>query len=191
MRQRSCAWDGVRPSRLVVLALVVMLLLPWQALAQQTSAAQAAPARVFGSDAGLVSISSKPEKTADFENVMAKLKEALTSSTKPERRQQLEGWKIYRALEPGANNSVLCLYYCARRPGADYTVSTILAEAFPDEVQALYKKQYGGIRVRPEHHQPETVEERRNRAIGATGDGPTRDAPARVDQMVPQCFPRG
>jgi hypothetical protein len=27
--------------------------------------------------------------------------------------------------------------------GADYTVSTILAEAFPDDVQALYK-QYAG-----------------------------------------------
>ena len=142
MRQRSCAWDGVRPSRLVVLALVVMLLLPWQALAQQTSAAQAAPpARVFGSDAGLVLNFIKPEKTADFENVMAKLKEALTSSTKPERRQQLEGWKIYRALEPGANNSVLYVFTIAPAvPGADYTVSTILAEAFPDEVQALYKQ---------------------------------------------------
>ena len=30
----------------------------------------------------------KPDKTADFETVMAKLKEALTKSEKPERKQQ-------------------------------------------------------------------------------------------------------
>ncbi len=142
MRQRCCAWNGVRHFRMVGLAFVVMLMLPWSASAQQASSAQAAPAtRVFGSDAGLVLNFIKPEKAADFEAVMAKLKEALGSSSKPERRQQLEGWKIYRALEPGANNSVLYVFTIAPAvPGADYTVSTILAEAFPNEVQALYKQ---------------------------------------------------
>jgi copper oxidase (laccase) domain-containing protein len=48
---------------------------------------------------------------------------------------------VFRATEPGANGSVL--YIFAIDPavkGADYTVSTILAEAFPSEVKALYQE---------------------------------------------------
>jgi hypothetical protein len=96
--------------------------------------------RMFASDAGMVLNFIKPEKTADFEAVVAKLHEALQKSDKPERKQQAATWKVFRANEPGANGSVL--YVFAIDPavkGADYTVSTILAEAFPTEVQALYK----------------------------------------------------
>jgi hypothetical protein len=46
-----------------------------------------------------------------------------------------------RAVEPGANGSVLYVFMIDPAvKGADYTVSTILSEAFPDEVQALYKQ---------------------------------------------------
>jgi hypothetical protein len=97
--------------------------------------------RLFGSDAGLVLNFIKPEKTGDFEAVVAKVKEALQNSDKPERKQQAASWKVFRALEPGGNGSVLYVFKMdpAVR-GADYTVSTILAEAFPSEVQALYKQ---------------------------------------------------
>jgi hypothetical protein len=104
--------------------------------------AQTAPnARVFASDAGMVLNFVKPDKTADFEAIVAKLHEALQSSDRPDRKQQAAGWKVFRALEPGANGSVL--YVFAIDPavkGADYTVSNILAEAFPKDVQALYKQ---------------------------------------------------
>ena len=106
---------------------------------------QAVPnARVFTSDAGIVLNFIKSDKTADFEAVMARLKTALQKSAKPERRQQAAGWKIFRALEPGPNGSVLYVFTIDPAvPGADYTVSTILAEAFPEEVQAIYA-QYAG-----------------------------------------------
>jgi hypothetical protein len=101
---------------------------------------QAQNGRVFGSDAGMVLNFIKPEKTADFEAVVAKLHDALQKSDKPERRQQAAGWKVFRASEPGANGSVLYVFTIDPAvKGADYTVSTILAEAFPSEVQALYK----------------------------------------------------
>jgi len=101
---------------------------------------QAQSGRVFGSDAGMVLNFIKPEKTADFEAVVAKLHDALQKSDKPERRQQAAGWKVFRASEPGANGSVLYVFTIDPAvKGADYTVSTILAEAFPSEVQALYK----------------------------------------------------
>ena len=97
--------------------------------------------RVFGSDAGLVLNFIKPDKTAEFEAVMLKLKEALRTSDKPERRQQAASWKVFRAVEPGGNGSVLYLFTIDPAvKGADYTVSTILAEAFPNDVQVLYKQ---------------------------------------------------
>jgi hypothetical protein len=118
----------------------------------QEAAAQSDPhsapatrnAHVLGSDAGIVLNFIKPDKTADFEAVIGKLREALQKSDKPERRRQAVGWRVFRAQEPGANGSVLYVFVIdPAAKGADYTVSSILAEAFPNEVQALYK-QYAG-----------------------------------------------
>ena len=99
------------------------------------------PARVFGSDAGMVLNTIKPERSADFEIVMERLKVALQQSTDPVRKQQANGWKVFKALEPGANNTVLYVFWLSPAiKGADYTVSKILYEAFPKEVEDLYKK---------------------------------------------------
>lgn len=83
----------------------------------------------------------KPDRTADFEAVIARLREALQQSTKPERRQQAASWRVYKSPEPATGGSVL--YVFTMEPavkGADYTVSTILAEAFPSEAIALFKQ---------------------------------------------------
>jgi 23S rRNA G2069 N7-methylase RlmK/C1962 C5-methylase RlmI len=111
-------------------------------LAQSAPAAQAAPAaRVFASDAGLVLNFIKPDKAADFEAVVGKLKEALQKSDKPQRKEQAAAWRVYRAAEPGANGAILYVFEIDPAVhGADYTVSTILAEGFPREVQDLYKR---------------------------------------------------
>ena len=83
----------------------------------------------------------KPDKTADFEAVVAKLREALQKSDKPGRSQQATSWKVFRAAEPAANGTTLYVFVIDPVvKGADYTVSTILAEMFPNEVQALYKQ---------------------------------------------------
>ncbi len=104
--------------------------------------AQAAPtARVFASDAGMVLNFIKPDKTADFEAVMVKLKEALQKSAKPERKQQAASWKVFKSPEAAQGGNVLYVFVIDPSvKDADYTVSTILAEVFPTEVQALYKQ---------------------------------------------------
>jgi hypothetical protein len=113
---------------------------------QQQQKQQKGTTRVFGSDAGLVLNFVKPDKAGDFEAVMDKLREALQKSTKPERRQQAAGWKVMKAAEPGANNSVVYVFVIDPAvKGADYTVSTILAEGFPDQVQDLYKRYAGAL----------------------------------------------
>jgi pyruvate/2-oxoglutarate dehydrogenase complex dihydrolipoamide acyltransferase (E2) component len=110
--------------------------------AQPAQQAQTAPAaRVFASDAGMVLNFIKPDKTADFEAVMAKLKDALNKSEKPERKQQAASWKIFKSPEPAQNGNVLYVFVIDPAvKNADYTVSTILAEVFPQEVQTLYKQ---------------------------------------------------
>src|SRR5204862_8363919 len=57
-----------------------------QATPQATSAGH-----LFASDAGLVLNFIKPDRTADFETIVEKLKEALSSSDKPERSHTARG----------------------------------------------------------------------------------------------------
>ena len=128
----------------IAVGFVVCVLSAGSAMAQQAAPAQqaaAAPAaRLFASDGGMVLNFVKPDKTADFEAVIAKLKEALQKSPKPERKQQAASWKVFKAVEPGPAGSALYVFIVDPPvKGADYTVSTILAEAFPQEVQTLYK----------------------------------------------------
>jgi len=83
----------------------------------------------------------KPDRTADFEAVIAKLREALQKSPKPERRQQAASWKVFKSPEATTGGSVLYVFVMDPAvKGADYTVSTILAEAYPADVLALYKQ---------------------------------------------------
>ena len=130
--------------RRIVFGFVVSTLSAATAFAQAApaAAAQAAPtARLFASDAGMVLNFIKPDKTADFEAVMVKLKEALQKSEKPERKQQAASWKVFKSPDPAAGGNVLYVFMIDPAvKGADYTVSTILAEAFPTEVQTLYKQ---------------------------------------------------
>ena len=129
----------------IAVGLVVGVLAAGTVQAQQATPpaqqAAAAPAkRMFANDAGMVLNFIKADKTADFEAVMGKLKEALNKSDKPERKAQAAGWKIFKAAEPGAGGSVLYVMFVDPSvKDADYTVSTILAEGFPTEVNAIFK----------------------------------------------------
>lgn len=97
--------------------------------------------RVFGSDAGMIFNPIKPDKAVEFEQVMAKLKDALMRSEDPVRQKQAAGWKVFKAVEPGPNGTVLYVFVMDPAvKGADYSVTKILTEAYPTtEVQELYK----------------------------------------------------
>jgi hypothetical protein len=112
----------------------------------QTPAQPAAASRSFSSDAGMFFNNVKPDKTADFEMIMGRVKEALAKNPDPVRKQQAASWKVFKAVEPGAPLSEggrAVLYIFVMDPSvknADYTITKILAEAFPSEVQDLYNK---------------------------------------------------
>jgi hypothetical protein len=112
---------------------------PAQPAAPGQQPAQPAPGLTFEGEAGLILMQIKPDKTADFESVMAKLHDAFMKTDKPERKQQAAGWKIYKSTDPGPGGNVL--YVAVINPalkGADYTVAKILYEVFPTEVQQIF-----------------------------------------------------
>jgi hypothetical protein len=108
-------------------------------------AAQPNP-RSFSSDAGMFFNNVRPDKTADFEMIMGRVKDALAKNPDPVRKQQAASWKVYKSVEPGAplaDGGRAVLYIFVMDPtvkNADYTITKILAEAFPSEVQDLYNK---------------------------------------------------
>lgn len=112
----------------------------------QQPAAAPAPGRTFSSDGGMLFNMIKPDKTADFEAIIARVKEALAKSPNPVRKQQAAGWKVFKSVEPGmplpdGTRAVLYIFYIDPAvKDADYTITKILAEAFPSEVQDLYTK---------------------------------------------------
>ena len=131
--------------RRIALGLVVGVLSATTVFAQAPPApAQAATpvsnARLFAADAGMVLNFIKPDKTADFESVMARLKEAMQKSEKPERKQQAAGWKVFKSADPAGANVLYVFIIDPSVKGADYQVSNIIAEAFPTEANELLKK---------------------------------------------------
>jgi hypothetical protein len=100
----------------------------------------------FDGDTALWTMAIKPDKTADFERVMARMREALLKSPDPMRKQQAAGWKVMRMTQPLSDGSVAYVHIV--HPvvkDADYTIMQTLYEAFPDERQALYELYRGAF----------------------------------------------
>ena len=134
--------------RRIVFGLAVAVLSATTVFAQAApAAAPAQPAAtppnpfIFNSDGGVILNFVKADKTADFEMVMGKLKEALAKSEKPERKAQAAGWKYFKATEPGPNGAVIYVFVMDPvAKGAEYSVGNILVEVLgATEGQALYK----------------------------------------------------
>lgn len=113
----------------ITLGLTIGLLSASTAFAQ-APAAPVSNQRVFPGDGALVLNFIKPDKTADFESVIAKLKEALAKSEKPERKQQAAGWKVFKSPDPAGANVLYVFVIDPAVKEADYQISNLIAEAF-------------------------------------------------------------
>jgi hypothetical protein len=124
----------------------------------QTTPAQAQPAQTekkeprmsFTAEAGVFLFQIKPDQTAVFEELVTKVKEALAKSDKPERKQQLAGWRLYKAAEPMASNALYVFVADPAVKGAEYDFLMLLAEglgasAGTPENQELFKKYIGAF----------------------------------------------
>jgi hypothetical protein len=119
---------------------------------QTTPAAPGAPAaavpltRTVTGKTGMLFNTVRPERVKDFETVLWYLQEALKKSTDPTVRAQAEGWKFFRAVEPGPNAVVLYVFVLDPAvPGADYGLGRILADAFPEQIQEIWKLYQGSL----------------------------------------------
>ena len=92
------------------------------------------------SDAAVVTMLIKPEKTADFEFVLTRLKDALAKSDNPKRREQAAGWKIFKSPQMVQGNAVYVMRIDPVIKGEEYDITRLIAEVFPVEVQELFLK---------------------------------------------------
>ena len=100
----------------------------------------------FDGDTALWTMAIKPDKTADFEQIMAKMRAALMKSSDPVRRQQAAGWKVMRMTQPLTDGTIAYVHIV--HPvvkDVDYAIMQTLYEAFPDERQALYEQYRGAF----------------------------------------------
>ena len=97
-------------------------------------------------DVVLVQMIIKAEKTADFEMVLNKVKDALTKSDKPGRKEQAASWAVFKVGVPGPKTKEgtdTVIYFLRMDPvvkGAEYDLMRIISEVFPVEVQEIFAK---------------------------------------------------
>lgn len=121
----------------------VILLAVMAGLDAQVSPSSSEPGKpvfTFSGDAAIVTVLIKPDKTADFESVLAKLKEALQKSENPRRREQAAGWKVFKSTQLAQGNAVYVMRIDPVVKGEEYDITRLIAEVFPVEVQDLFVK---------------------------------------------------
>jgi len=79
---------------------------PAQPAAQQQPAPKE-PRVTFKTDAGVLLFTIKGDQTTAFEELVAKVRDLLAKSEDPIRKQQLNGWKVYKAAEAAAGGNAL------------------------------------------------------------------------------------
>lgn len=102
--------------------------------------AKPAPVMALDGDAAVITILIKPDKTADFESVLAKYKEAMEKSDNAVRKQQLAGMKFFKSPTAVQGNVVYVVLVDNVVKAEEYDITRVITEVFPVEVQALYQK---------------------------------------------------
>jgi hypothetical protein len=96
-------------------------------------------ARTFTGKSGLIFNAIRPDRVVDFEMVIGYLQAALEKSTDARVREQAQGWRVFKATEPGPNGSVVYVFVIDPAvPGADYGLGRILADAYPDQIEKIW-----------------------------------------------------
>lgn len=117
----------------LVLALPPVSLFAQDPPAQQQPATQQPatpkePGLTFTGEAGVLLFQIKPEQTAAFEDLLTRVRDVLNKSEDPVRKQQLTGWKTYKAEEPMGANALYVLHVDPVVKGAEYDLLRLLVE---------------------------------------------------------------
>ena len=138
----------MRLYRMAVVTALVVCTAAFQIRVQAQDAAKPAVHQklTFQGDVALWTVAIKPDKTAAFEGIMTRVREALAKSSDPVRQRQAAGWKLMKIEKPMPDGNIAYVHLISPVvPDADYTVMQILYDAFPDERQALYDAYRGAF----------------------------------------------
>jgi len=113
------------------------------------AAAKKEPRMALTGPAGAFMFLIKPDQTSNFEELIGKVKDALAKSENPVRKQQLAGWKVFKAAEPSGQNALYLEMIDPAVPAAEYDPLVILSESLgtqagTPENQEMLKK-YAGV----------------------------------------------
>lgn len=100
-------------------------------------------ALTFDGDTAILTVAIKPDKTAEFEQIMNDVRAALMKSEKPERKQQAAGWKVVKSGTPMKDGTIVYMHVIDPVvKGADYTILAILYETTTDAAaqRAIFEK---------------------------------------------------
>jgi len=129
----------------VVLAGAILML---PAFAHNAGVRAQAPQKLtMEGDLALWSVAIRPDKTADFEKILGKVKEALGKSSAPEAKQQLAGWRVVKMSKPMPDGNIIYTHVITPVAGADYNILQVLYATFTDpaEQKELYELYRGAF----------------------------------------------
>ena len=119
--------------------------------ATTTPAAPTAPKLSFTTPGGLLLVQVKPDQTAAFEEMFAKIKAGLASATDPDMKAQAGAWHIYKTAEGMQGNALYVILVDPAKPGAEYSFLEVLNNTFTPEqkrdpaTQDMYKRYAAAI----------------------------------------------
>ncbi len=105
---------------------------------QETAPAKPAEPKVpFTTPAGFLMVQIKPDQTAVFEEMAAKLLAGLAKTEDATLKQQAANFTIYKAAEPMGANALYVVSVPVTVPGADYELFAIMQKVLtPEELRA-------------------------------------------------------
>ena len=122
------------------------------ASAQEPAKEPAKPVLTLDGDSAIVLLLIKGDKTADFEAVIAKYKEAFAKSDNPKRKEQLAGLTFLKSPTPMSGNTAYIFRVDPVVKGEEYDITRIIYEVFPSEATDMfnkYKDAFAGRQIIP------------------------------------------
>jgi hypothetical protein len=115
----------------------------------QTAFAQAPPQKTtYTGEVVVAAYTVNAGKDADYEKVIATLKDSLSKSERPEAKQQLAGWKIIKNSAAQPDGSSLYVHVITPVKDADYSITNLVYEVVkdPTEQKAFYDLYRGALK---------------------------------------------
>ena len=122
------------------------------ASAQEPAKEPAKPVLTLDGDSAIVLLLIKGDKTADFEAVIAKYREAFAKSDNPKRKEQLAGLTFLKSPTPMSGNTAYIFRVDPVIKGEEYDITRVIYEVFPSEATDMfnkYKDAFAGRQIIP------------------------------------------